>query len=149
MTMYNNNNRNRNGGKNFNRPAPAEPTELQVMLTELLMDQLDHYKAELDIPSDETRERNNQLFNLGSFKKHLMDDLVAYQVERKVFFDRETGDLKRASVSIVVMDEKYGSIEYYCNGFLNERLGGNIVVTPIKERGPVTRDSYKTNIKPE
>ena len=149
MTMYNNNNRNRNGGKNFNRPPPAEPTELQVMLTELLMDQLDRSTAELTHPPDETPQRNNPLLNPGSFKKHPMDDLVAYQVERKVFFDRETGDLKRASVSIVVMDEKYGSIEYYCNGFLNERLGGNIVVTPIKERGPVTRDSYKTNIKPE
>lgn len=147
--MYNNANNKNHNGKNFNRPAPAEPTEAQVMLTEMLMDQLEQYKAELDIPSDQTRERNSHLFNMGSYQKKLVNDLVAYQVERKVFFDKETGDLKRASVSIVVMDEKYGNIAYYCNGFLNERLGGNIVVTPIKERGPVTRDAYKTNIKPE
>lgn len=147
--MYNNINNKKRTGKNTTRPVPAEPTEVQIMLTEMLMDQLEQYKAELDIPSDQVRERNSHLFNLGSYQKKLVDDLIAYQVERKVFFDKETGVLKRASVSIVVMDEKYANIVYYCNGFLNERLGGSIVVTPIKERGPVTRDAYKTNIKPE
>lgn len=68
-----------------------------------------------------------------------------WQLDRSVRMDRETGELQRASCSLVVLDWKERTPVYFIQANMNKN-GGMITVTPMGDKAPNYHNALRTKI---
>lgn len=134
------------------KPAPVYD-EFQKEITADLMRQVEafyetHGAAMPDAEAKKMSEKN--LFSIYPAWPFVIGEEgnetgEMWQLDRSVRMDRETGELHRASCSLVVLDWKERIPMYFIQANMNKN-GGMITVTPMGDKAPNYHNALRTKI---
>lgn len=145
-----------------NRPMHQPPNPLEIPAIADVVGQFDQQIESLSLmlqatvtnSTEEGRETNvkqriselkNKLFNLPYWPIYCGDGYAAWTVNRMIRTNRDTGELVRGTVTVVIT--KNSTPAYTIDAYVTKNFtAGSVVVIPMGSTGPDWRNSVLWNI---
>lgn len=138
--------KNYDGNKQYNDKKPQRPAPVYSEFAVALKDQM-VYQMESFLDADDRAAAVKNLFDVGGrYPAELKGwpEYAIYQVERSARMSRDNPEQwGRLTTALVVMDQKNGTLAFYCTCFITPNGDYNCTVYEEGENGPVYANTVR------